>query len=244
MSDAITTSVNGKGTACLYATGERATLFRDDPPTNAVRIKICGITNAEDAAAAAAAGADALGFVFYRKSPRCIEPVLAKQIIATLPPRVTPVGVFVNEDVTVVRRLMDDCGFALAQLHGDETAAYCGELARPIVKAIRVKGRGSFLALAEFQGRAGVKGFIVDAFSSEAYGGTGLVTDWILAAEAAKSSTILLAGGLTPDNVGQAIQAVRPYGVDVSSGVERAPGQKDHEKVRAFCKAVRVVSPV
>jgi len=215
----------------------------DRPMNTAVKIKICGITNAEDAAAAVTAGADALGFVFYRKSPRCIEPAVAKQIIATLPPLVTPVGVFVNEDVTVARGIMDDCGLAIAQLHGDETAAYCRELARPIVKAIRVKDRGSFLALAEFQGRAGVRGFIVDTFSSEAYGGTGLVMDWSLAAEAAKTATILLAGGLTPDNVGQAIRVVRPYGVDVSSGVERAPGQKDHEKMWAFLKAVRVVSP-
>lgn len=208
-----------------------------------VKIKICGITNEEDATAAVLAGADALGFVFYRKSPRYIEPAVAKQIIATLPPLVTPVGVFVNEDVTVVRRLMDDCGLAIAQLHGDETAAYCLELARPILKAIRVKDRGSFLALAEFQGRAGVRGFIVDAFSKEAFGGTGHMTDWSLAAEAAKSATILLAGGLTPDNVGQAIRAVRPYGVDVSSGVEQAPGRKDHAKVRAFIQAARVVSP-
>lgn len=208
-----------------------------------VKIKICGITNKEDAAAAVAAGADAVGFIFHRKSPRYIEPAVAKQIIATLPPLVTPVGVFVNEDATVVRRLMDDCGLALAQLHGDETAAYCLELARPIVKAIRVKDRGSFLALAEFQGRAAVRGFIVDAFSREAYGGTGQVTDWSLAAEVAKTATILLAGGLTPDNVGQAIRAVRPYGVDVSSGVEHAPGRKDHAKVRAFIQAARVVSP-
>ena len=208
-----------------------------------VKIKICGITNAEDAAAAVTAGADALGFVFYRKSPRCIDPAVAKQIIATLPPLVTPVGVFVNEDMTVARGIMDDCGLAIAQLHGDETAAYCRELARPIVKAIRVKDRGSFLALAEFQGRAGVRGFILDTFSSEGYGGTGLVMDWSLAAEAAKTATILLAGGLTPDNVGQAIRVVRPYGVDVSSGVERVPGQKDHEKMWAFLKAVRVVSP-
>ncbi len=212
-----------------------------DGPTP--RVKICGITNAEDAAVAVAAGADAVGFVFYRKSPRWIEPAVAKQIIATLPPLVTPVGVFVNEDVTIVRNLMDDCGLAVAQLHGDEPAAYCLELKRPVLKALRVKDRGAFLALAEFKGRAGVRGFILDAWSDHAYGGTGRVADWSLAAEVAKSATVLLAGGLTPENVGQAIAAVHPYGVDVSSGVERAPGQKDHEKVRAFLQAVRVVSP-
>jgi phosphoribosylanthranilate isomerase len=208
-----------------------------------VRVKICGITNAEDAAAAVAAGADALGFIFFRKSPRYVEPAVAKQIIAALPPLVIPVGVFVNEEAAAVRTIMDNCGLALAQLHGDETAAYCRELARPVMKAIRLKDRGSFLALAEFQGRAGVRGFVVDTYSETAYGGTGEITDWSLAAEAAKSATILLAGGLTPENVAEAIKAVRPYGVDVSSGVESSPGRKDHGKVRAFLEAVRVVSP-
>ncbi|MBA5865859.1 MAG: phosphoribosylanthranilate isomerase [Nitrospira sp. CR1.3] len=210
--------------------------------TQAVKIKICGITNREDAATAVTAGVDALGFVFYRKSPRYVEPVVAKQIIATLPTMVTPVGLFVNEELKVVRDLMDDCGIALAQLHGDETAAYCLELARPVLKAIRVRDRGSFLALAEFQGRAGVRGFILDTYAEEAYGGTGRVMDWTLAAEAAKAAVILLAGGLTPDNVGEAIRTVRPYGVDVSSGVESVPGKKDPQKVRAFVQAARVVS--
>jgi len=207
----------------------------------AVKIKICGITNREDAATAVAAGADALGFVFYRKSPRYVEPAVAKQIIATLPPMVTPVGLFVNEELKVARDLMDSCGIALAQLHGDETAAYCLELARPVLKAIRVRDRGSFLALAEYQGRAGVRGFILDTYAEEAYGGTGRVMDWTLAAEAARAAVILLAGGLTPDNVGEAVRTVRPYGVDVSSGVESAPGKKDPQKVRAFVQAARVV---
>jgi phosphoribosylanthranilate isomerase len=208
------------------------------------KVKICGITSSEDAAVAVEAGADALGFVLYRKSPRYIEPTLARQIIMSLPPLVTPVGVFVNEDQQVVKNLMDDCGLALAQLHGNESAAYCQELGRPILKALRMRDRSSFLALAEFQGRAGVRGFVLDAFSDQAYGGTGQVIDWQLAAEVAKAANILLAGGLTPDNVGKAIQTVQPYGVDVSSGVEREPGKKDHGKVRAFIRAVRVVSPL
>ena len=137
---------------------------------------------------------------------------------------------------------MDDCGLSLAQLHGSESAAYCQELGRPILKALRVKDRSAFLALAEYRGRAGVRGFVLDAFSDQAYGGTGQVIDWAVAAEAAKAANILLAGGLTPDNVGKAIQAVQPYGVDVSSGVEREPGKKDHEKVRAFIRAAKVVS--
>ena len=211
--------------------------------SSTTKVKICGITNAEDAVAAVEAGADALGFVFYRKSPRYIEPTLARQIVMSLPPLVIPVGVFVDEDQQVVRSLMDDCGLAIAQLHGSESAIYCKELGRTVLKALRVKDRSTFLALAEFRGRAGVRGFILDAFSNEAYGGTGQVIDWQLASEAAKAAKVLLAGGLTPDNVEKAILTVRPYGVDVSSGVERSPGRKDHEKVRAFIRAVKFVSP-
>ena len=207
-----------------------------------VKVKICGLTNADDAAVAVEAGADAVGFVFHKKSPRCAETAAAKAIVKELPPFVLPIGVFVNEDAKVVRDIMDSCGLALAQLHGDETAAYCEMLRRPVLKAIRLRDRRSFLALAEFQGRGGVRGFLVDAFSAEAYGGTGQVADWPLAAEAARVARILLAGGLTPENVAQAIQQVRPYGVDVSSGVESRPGKKDHEKVRAFVQAVRLVS--
>lgn len=208
----------------------------------AVKVKICGLTNAEDAAVAVEAGADAVGFVFHKKSPRCADMAVVKAIVKELPPFVLPIGVFVNEDAKVVREVMDSCGLALAQLHGDETAAYCEQLGRPMLKAIRLRDRHSFLALAEFQGRAGVRGFLVDAFSPDAYGGTGQVADWSLAAEAAAVTRILLAGGLTPENVAHAIEQVRPYGVDVSSGVEASPGRKDHEKVRAFVQAVRLVS--
>lgn len=207
-----------------------------------LKVKICGITNAEDATAAVEAGADALGFVFYRKSPRYIEPMLARQIVMNLPPLVIPVGVFVDEEQQVVRNIMDECGLALAQLHGTESAIYCKELGRTVLKALRVKDRSTFLALAEFRGRAGVRGFVLDAYSDQAFGGTGQVIDWKLAAEVAKAANILLAGGLTPDNVEEAIQTVQPYGVDVSSGVESVPGKKDHAKVRAFIQAVRVVS--
>lgn len=210
--------------------------------TMTVKVKICGLTNAEDAAVAVEAGADAVGFVFHKKSPRCAEVEAVKAIVRQLPPFVLPIGVFVNEEAKVVRDVMDSCGLALAQLHGDETAAYCETLGRPVLKAIRLKDRRSFLALAEFQGRAGVRGFLVDAFSPDAYGGTGQVADWSLAAEAASVARILLAGGLTPGNVAQAIEQVHPYGVDVSSGVEAAPGKKDHAKVRAFVQAVRFVS--
>lgn len=204
------------------------------------RVKICGITNEEDARAAVAAGADALGFVFYRESPRRVEPAVVERIVAGLPPFVLPVGVFVNEEAQRVRQVMDDCGLALAQLHGDETAAYCEALGRPVLRAIRLRSRADFLALAEYRGRARVRGFVVDAHADGAYGGTGRTADWDLAAEAAGAAQVLLAGGLTPENVGEAIARVRPYGVDVSSGVESRPGKKDHDKVRAFMTAVRL----
>ncbi len=207
-----------------------------------VKIKICGITNVEDAKVAVAVGADALGFVMYRKSPRFVEPAVVKAIVAGLPPFVLPVGVFVNEEPDRVRTLMDECGLALAQLHGDETAPYCQNLGRPVMKAIRLKDRGTFLALAEFQGRANVRGFLIDAFSNQAYGGTGQTVDWGLAQEVAQSMPVVLAGGLTPANVAEAITLVHPYGVDVSSGVELSPGKKDHEKVKDFIRAARLVA--
>ena len=208
----------------------------------AYKIKICGITNSDDALAAVTAGADSLGFVFHKASPRYVTAEVVRRIVATLPPFVLPVGVFVNEDMKVVRDLMDACGLALAQLHGDESAAYCEQLGRPVLKAIRLRDMGSFLSLAEYKGRAGVRGFVIDAYSETAYGGTGQTTDWSLAAEAANTAAILLAGGLTSENVSEAIAKVRPYGVDVSSGVEASPGKKDHGKVKAFIQAVKLVS--
>lgn len=205
-----------------------------------VKIKICGITNLQDAETAVEAGADALGFVFYAKSPRAIEPAVAKRIIANLPPFVLPVGVFVNHDLAAVRNVFDECGLALAQLHGDETPTFCESLGRPVLRALRLRDRSSLLSLAEYKGRIGIKGFVIDAFSSQAYGGTGQTVDWSLAREVAKVTPIILAGGLTPTNVQEAIQHVQPYGVDVSSGVEETPQKKDHDKIRAFTQATRL----
>ena len=207
----------------------------------APKIKICGITNQEDAQIAVQEGADALGFVFYPQSPRYVQPAVAKQIIGSLPPFVLPVGVFVNQDLDMVRCVFDECGLALAQLHGDESPGFCESLRRPVLRALRLRDRRSFLALAEFKGRMGVKGFVVDAFSDSLYGGTGRTTDWSIAGEVAKAVPILLAGGLTPENVQEAIRQVQPYGVDVSSGVEHSPGRKDSAKIRAFIQSVRLV---
>jgi phosphoribosylanthranilate isomerase len=206
-----------------------------------MKIKICGITNREDAEVAVAAGADALGFVLYRNSPRWVAPAVARSIVARLPPFVLTVGVFVNEEAERVRTLMDECGLALAQLHGEESAGYCEHLGRPALKALRLKDRGTLLSLAEFRGRANVRGVLIDAFSDQAYGGTGQTVDWTLAAEAARATSVILAGGLNHVNVAGAIRMVRPYGVDVSSGVEKSPGKKDHHKLKAFIEAARLV---
>ena len=206
---------------------------------NPCKIKICGITNPIDAFHAVDAGADALGFVFYKKSPRHVSPNVVKSIVSDLPPFVLPIGVFVNEEPQVVRDVMDECGLAFAQIHGDETADYCESLGRPVLRGIRLRDRATFLAMAEYKGRSRIRGFIVDAFSDAAYGGTGKTPDWALAAEAARSFSVLLAGGLTPDNVQKAVQSVRPYGVDVSSGVEATPGKKDPAKIQAFVEAAQ-----
>lgn len=211
-------------------------------PLKSIKIKICGITNAIDALGAVDAGADALGFIFHKKSPRYVQPNVVKSIVAQLPPFVLPIGVFVNEEAPTVRSLMDECGLALAQIHGDESPSYCETLGRPALRALRLRDRSTFLAMAEYKGRSGIRGFILDAFSEAAYGGTGETADWDLAAEAAQAFSFLLAGGLTPDNVAMAIQKVRPYGVDVSSGVEIRPGKKDPVKVQAFIRAVKLVS--
>lgn len=209
---------------------------------SSVKVKICGITNEADAVAAVEAGADALGFIFYAKSPRCVEAPLVKRILASLPPFVLTVGVFVNEDIKNIRDIIDNCGLSLAQLHGEESAEFCESLGRPVLKAIRKPSQAALLALAEYRGRACVRGFLVDAFSDKAYGGTGERADWELASQVAQAGPVVLAGGLTQDNVAEAVRTVKPYGVDVSSGVEASPGKKDRAKVRAFIHAAKLVS--
>ncbi len=206
------------------------------------KIKICGITNPIDALQAVDAGADALGFVFYKKSPRHVTLNVVKSIVVNLPPFVLPIGIFVNESPEKVRKTMDECGLALAQIHGDESAEYCESLGRPVIRGIRLRDHNTLFAMAEYKGRSRVRGFVLDAFSPTAYGGTGQTADWNLATEAAQSFSFLLAGGLTADNVQEAIRNVRPYGVDVSSGVEASPGKKDPAKVTAFIRSVKLVS--
>lgn len=201
-----------------------------------VKVKICGMTNLEDALAAVEAGADALGFVFYEASPRHIPISTAAGIIRKLPPFVIKTGVFVNAPEETVVRAASDCGLNLLQFHGDEAPDYCVGFGLMSMKAFRVEGPESLEKLRDYPTDA----WLLDACAPGKVGGTGERFDWTLAAQAqALGRPIFLAGGLTPENVASAISQVRPYGVDVSSGVEAAPGRKDHEKIRRFIEAAR-----
>lgn len=195
-----------------------------------MRVKVCGITTLEDARHAIAMGADALGFVFYPPSPRYIQPAVAQQIIAQLPPLVSIVGLFVNAEPDFIRAVIALCPLDTLQLHGDETPQQCLYAGVKVIKALRVKSEECLSAIADYP----VSALLLDAWSADAYGGTGKTGRWDLAAQAARQMPVILAGGLNRDNVSQAIAAVRPYAVDVSSGVELAPGRKDPQLVRDF----------
>ena len=200
-----------------------------------VKVKICGITNVEDALLAVSAGADAVGFVFHESSPRFVFPEQAGAIIRVLPPFIQVVGLFVNADIGFVNETSDLCGLDLVQLHGDEPPEYCGQVNRRVIKAFRVKDITSLDPLKNYQ----VSGYLLDAWSPAAYGGTGMSFNWEVAKVAEKYNPIILAGGLTPENVMSAVEIVAPYAVDVSSGVEAAPGKKDPDKVREFVRRAK-----
>ena len=200
-----------------------------------VRVKICGITNRDDALMAVEAEADALGFVFYEKSSRYVTPQKAAAIIRDLPPFVQAVGLFVNEEAEQVNWTADFCGLDVVQLHGEEDPEYCVEMTRRVVKAFRVKDSNSLAGIKRYQ----VAGYLLDAWSPLAHGGTGQTFDWDLACSVASTGRLVLAGGLTPDNVAEAVRTVAPYGVDVSSGVESLPGRKDPDKVREFVRRAK-----
>lgn len=198
------------------------------------RVKICGITNLEDARQAVAAGADALGFVFYPKSPRYLSPMEAAAIIGGLPPFVTSVGLFVNETPAEINRTVAAVGLDVVQLHGDEQPKDCNIEGVRVVKALRVRDAQSLTGAEEFP----VAALLLDAWCDQTYGGTGTCFDWALARRLTARHPLILAGGLTPENVIDAVRQVRPYAVDVSSGVESSPGKKDHQKVAEFiCRA-------
>ncbi len=200
-----------------------------------VKVKVCGMTCVDDALAAVELGADAVGFIFYKKSPRAVTIIQAKKIVKELPPFVHRVGVFVNESVERVNEIKAKLGLDVAQLHGDESPAMCRKIKSRVLKAIRVSDRSSLSDLARYK----VDGFLLDAFHPGVYGGTGKVFDWKLAKQAGKFGRVIVAGGLTSDNVVTAINKSKPYGVDVCSGVEKSPGVKDIRKLRAFLNAVR-----
>lgn len=201
-----------------------------------VKVKICGITNTEDAQAAVAAGADLLGFVFYDGSPRHVTVEQAAAIARTVPPFVVRVGLFVNAPEALVGEAMSACGLQLLQFHGDETPEYCRQFGAMSMKAFRVQDAATIRTLPEYPTDA----WLLDAFVPGQRGGTGHSFNWELAIEAVKlGKPVFLAGGLTPENVAEAVRKVQPYGVDVSSGVESAPGKKDHAKVRAFIAAAK-----
>jgi len=205
-----------------------------------VRVKICGITNLEDAAAAVEAGADALGFVFYGNSPRYISPKDARSIISELPPFVTVVGVFVDEEAGRVREIAAGAGLGVVQLHGHETPDYCADMGLSVIKALRVRGERDILEMASYN----VAAFLLDTYKKGQMGGTGEVFDWDLAVKAVGEGRgpVILSGGLSPENVAGAVEKVGPYAVDVSSGVESSPGIKNKELVRSFIREAKKVN--
>lgn len=199
-----------------------------------VRVKVCGITNLRDAAHAVECGADALGFVFAH-SPRQVDVKQVQEIVRGLPPYVTTVGVFVNEDPEKVQSTMAGCALDVAQLHGTESPEYCGRFFPRVVKAFRIKGPEYLDSLRQYR----VGAYLLDSYVEGREGGTGTTFNWDLARDASALGPVILGGGLHPGNVWLAITMVQPYAVDVCSGVEASPGKKDPAKVRDFIQAVR-----
>lgn len=201
-----------------------------------VKLKVCGITSLADALAAVSCGAEYLGFNFYPKSPRYIAPEAARALVERLPSGVVSIGVFVNAaSPETVLDLMRQSGVQFAQLHGDEDAAYCAAVgAERVIKALRVSDDFDVHCVQQYPATA----ILLDAYDKKLYGGTGKTANWTLAREAARLTRIFLAGGLSPDNIVEAIRAVEPFAVDVNSGVERAPGVKDAKKLQALKQAI------
>ncbi len=208
-----------------------------------MRVKICGITNLEDAQLSVDAGADALGFIFYKGSSRYINPYEARAIASTLPPFLTTVGVFVDEEIERVIDIADYVGLTAIQLHGNESPEYCSRLSRRIIKTLKVPESGSakdlFKSISEYDN---ISAILLDTYIRGKEGGTGRVFDWDTAIEAKQYGRIILAGGLTPENVVDAIERVKPYGLDVCSGVESEVGKKDPQRLRDFINRAKVLS--
>ena len=200
-----------------------------------VRVKICGITNAEDGNLAASLGASAIGFVFWPDSPRCVTPDQAAVIGASIGPLTTKIGVFVDAGAGEIERIVVDAGLDVVQLHGSEPRDLADRVGRPVIRSVACDATGPVPAFEEIPASATV---LFDAHDPRRHGGTGRRANWAEAERWAERRRVILSGGLRPSNVAEAIAAVRPYAVDVSSGVEEAPGRKDSAKLRAFFAAV------
>lgn len=212
------------------------------------QVKICGLTNFDDAWAAAQAGADFLGFIFHEPSPRYVSPETAAKIVSGVRGAVSSrlpqfVGVFVNSPLEMVKQILAECGLDMAQLHGDESPEFVNQFKGRAYKALRPQSlEEAELLTTKYLSSAAYTStpcFLLDAYHPTLYGGTGYVTDWTMAAVIAAKYPLMLAGSLTPDNVVEAIHAVNPWGVDVSSGVEAGKGKKDHHKVQEFVQVVK-----
>ncbi len=200
-----------------------------------LKIKICGLTNGEDAIAACNLGADILGFNFVPGSSRYLNPYAAREMIKLLPPFISKVGIFANEDHEVIIKLFDFLGLDVVQLHGDEDERFCMGIKTPVIKALRVGCAEDLIRHSGYD----VSAFLLDARVEGELGGTGRTFDWKIAVDFAKNNRIFVAGGLTPDNVGEAIRILEPFGVDTASGVESEPGVKDHGLIEEFIRAAR-----
>jgi len=205
-----------------------------------IKVKICGITNPDDARIAVAARVDAIGLMFYEKSPRHLTLEQAARISEVLPPFVSKVGVFVNALRETVEEAVRRCGLDVLQFHGEESPSYCASFApRKVIKAFRIRNAASLEALADYQDSTDA--WLLDSYVAGKHGGTGATFNWDLAMQAQEEGVpIVLAGGLTPDNVADAVRQVTPYAVDVSSGVESSPGRKDPASVAAFIRAAKL----
>ena len=203
------------------------------------RVKVCGITEQVDVAHAVSAGADALGFIFAGNSPRRVDPEKVKELIRSVPPFVDAVGVFVNEDPDLVTDIVKYCGLTMVQLHGTEPVDYCQLMPVRVLKAFGVSGETKSSEFGIYTDVAA--GYLLDTYHKDMAGGTGQTFNWQLVKELLIPGPVFLAGGLGPDNVGEAIRAVRPFAVDVNSGVEIEPGRKDHEKISELVRQVQLV---
>jgi phosphoribosylanthranilate isomerase len=202
-----------------------------------MKIKICGITNLEDALIAAHMGADALGFIFVKESPRVISADAARDIIKKLPPFIITIGVFVDSTEEEIRSIAEQTGIQCIQLHGNESPADYSKISIPVIKAFRVQPDFRAEVLLQYPAAA----YLLDTYVNGTAGGTGKTFDWDIAISAKAYGRVILAGGLTPNNIGEAIKKVQPYGVDISSGVESVPGKKDKRKLQLLFKAIRSV---